>query len=376
MADPTLKVDAALERLRRIMGRWPKPEEGQGVLPVAVRAGLQPLVPLAQMIVKLPLGYGKGYYLGAGYLSGSSKITASDRELATAVLRDVNTDLPDAINADQVLPRPLYAKLKERAYRLLALATDLDVTQGPLAKIGTAASSAWDPWVSRAALVELDAQVGAEGQVKAVDSPLAQKAEAALQRVLRFTRAFPRPTSTQLVKAHYVQLALDFLRPLAEQVAALPVGTKKGTIAGNGAPEALARIFSPLYLVAEALEGKPQPATGYLTGDTITEADLTTAKFILYCLDTLLPKYPVELLDPVTYDEIKRQAHRLLMIGTDLDLDTTLADKAALFWESVKEAVKDLGTGAKKGLDVLTVALVVAAAAGGVYAAKTLFGSG
>ena len=224
--------------------------------------------------------------------------------------------------------------------------------------------------------VEPVVQVGAA--VKAVDSPIAQKADAAISRVLRFTRAFPHPTATQRVTVASAAKALEPLRSLADKIVALPIGTKKGTIAGSGAPEALARVFLPLYNVAEAIAGKPQPATGYLTGPTITEDDRTTARFILNTLDATLPLYTSPLLEPADYEAIRKAAHQLMLIGTDLDIDTEIADKVTLAWASLKESVKELAQNvqqrAEEGWSLLQVGLVVAAAAFGIYGAKTVLG--
>jgi hypothetical protein len=147
-------------------------------------------------------------------------------------------------------------------------------------------------------------------------------------------------------------------------------------VAGSGAPEALARIFLPLYNVAEAIAGKPQPATGYLTSPTITVDDHTTARFIIYTLDATLPLYTSTLLEPVDYDVIRKEAHRLLMISTDLDLDTSMADKVSLAWTSFKESIRDLAGGVQRGAEggwsLLKTAVVVAAAAAGVVGVTTL----
>ena len=209
---------------------------------------------------------------------------------------------------------------------------------------------------------------------------LRAKAEKAVERATRLANAWPKVGPDQAVKASYVRNALEFLRPIAEDVARRSLGSSKGTIAGSGWPVDLARILSPMYNIAEDIAGKPDPATGYLSGSaTITEADNKTARFILFALDDLLPAYGKDNpLERDKYDLIKREAHRLLFIATDLDIDTTVFDKAVTFWKSVKEAVVDLykkGKDAlKTGMSIATIALIIAAAAGGVYVAKTLFG--
>ena len=644
MTDTVALAEAALERLRSIMARWPRPGAGQGVRADATRAGLAPLGPIAEMVLTLPVGYGKGYYPGVGYLSGSSRITDADLKLARAVEQDLNVILPAA--EARPLTRQLYGQIKKRAYQLLGLAVDLDVTQGNLAKLGTAPGAAWDRWVSLAkvepivnvgaaadaadvgqtgdvhvdraiatlvrwldgegarpddarvrgerlllvyapgrvdalvkarslapptiaskrlggsaitlqvavvavddptavgrartianprgcvgrhfkrvepgayvdgdvyridefvpdsddgpagfaarlivvgpnsttvrgsaldltvdAMVEMldvgklawcdvggaladppafvavgavagwvaprfrdatgvewrwtgerglddvgrhvqvlrsargatmrlaredvealvregellplapavEAGQGVPGQ-KPVDSPMAAKAEAAVQRVLRFTRAWPHPTGTQRVTVQSAQVALAPLRPLAERIAALAIGTKKGTIAGSDVPETLFKtipFWGQLYMIVEAVEGKPQAGTGYLSGSKfITEADRATARFILNTIDATLPLYTAPVLEPADYEEIRKQSHRLLMIATDLDLDTTLVDKVSLAWVSVKESVRDLASKAagygKEGFDVLKTLLIIGAVGVGIYGVSMLRGA-
>jgi hypothetical protein len=153
MAGVNETAELVLQRLRQIMNRWPRPGDGQGVKVAAVIDGLRPLTPLAEMVLRLPVGYAKGYYQGAGYLSGSYQLTEADRAVAHAVLNDAKVDLPPA--AGQALTRTGYAKIKERAYRLLLLAADLDTTVGQLAKVGTASTAAWDTWISLAPVVDL-----------------------------------------------------------------------------------------------------------------------------------------------------------------------------------------------------------------------------
>ena len=365
MPDVTVLAEAALERIQRLMARWPRPAAGQGVRADAVLAGLAPLAPLAAMVLKLPEGYSKGYYQGAGYLSGTSRITTADYKVARAVEQDVNVILPAA--GERPLTRQLYNQIKEHAYKLLGLATDLDVTQGQLSKVGTSAHAAWDRWVSMPPVVNVGASVPG--------GTVAAKAEAALQRVLRFSRAWPKPGPEQMVKTQAVVAALLPLRPLAEKIAGLPVGTKKGTIAGSSAPEALAAVFSPLYLIAEAIEGRAQPATGYLSGsDSITQNDRNTARFILVVLDNL-EQHPVPYVVPVLYDTLHKQTHRLLMIATDLDIDTTLADKASLALESAKDAVEDFKKAAKRGSEEGWSVLKIALAGLGIGAGAVVVSS-
>jgi hypothetical protein len=146
MPNPTDTAEAALERLRRILARWPRPAAGQGVRADAVLAGLAPMLPLAEMVLALPVGYSKGFYPGAGYLSGSSRITTDDLKLARSVEQDLNVILPHA--GERALTRQLYNAIRTRAYKLLGLATDLDVSQSALSKLGTAPGAAWDTWVS------------------------------------------------------------------------------------------------------------------------------------------------------------------------------------------------------------------------------------
>ena len=147
MPDVNATADAAVTRLQAIMNRWPRPADGQGVRADAVAAGLRPLAPLAAMVLKLPVGYGKGYYEGVGYLSGSPRITPADLDTARAVLKDLA-----ALPVAEALPlgRVLYGTMKAHAYKLLALAADLDVTGANLARVGTAAAAAWDPFISLA----------------------------------------------------------------------------------------------------------------------------------------------------------------------------------------------------------------------------------
>lgn len=210
-------------------------------------------------------------------------------------------------------------------------------------------------------------------------TPLEEKTEAAVQRVVRFVNAFPKPTATQRVNTAAARQALAPLRSLAERIAGTAVGAHKGSVAAPSVVTALLRQ-SPLYLLAEAYEGGPAaPATGYLSGSaTVTEADRTTAQFVLLLLDKILPEYPAPTLDPIVYATIKQQAHRLLLIATDLDIDTTTADQAALLWTSLKETIKEyaaaLTSGAKAGLGLLEVALIAAGVGAGVYVVKALFG--
>lgn len=147
MPDVSALAEEAVARLQAIMNRWPRPLAGQGVRADAVRAGLAPLVPVAEMALRLPLGYGKGYLPGLGFLTSSSKVTVADQEIARAILNDAKSLV---YVGEQPLTREYYGKIKERAYKLLALATDLDVTSVMLRKIGAAATAAWDPWVSLA----------------------------------------------------------------------------------------------------------------------------------------------------------------------------------------------------------------------------------
>lgn len=544
MPDPTLLAEAALERLRQIMARWPRPRAGQAVRADAVRAGLAPLEPLALMVLTLPVGYGKGYYQGAGYLSGSPRITRADHDLANAVMRDLNVVLLAA--NERPLTRGLYGKIKEHAYKLLGLATDLDVTQGNLQKLGAAPGDAWDRWTSMAKvppLVDAAAEVGAptgdphvdravdalarwlEGEgarpddllvrggrlllvyapgraaemakasglapptvvskrlggsavtltvaVVAADDPAAVGAaagwlaprfrdargtewrwtgargldeagrhvqtlrsstgtemrlaredveafvrdgeltplapapevgaddaaaalgqaapgqqpvhtaaearmQATLARVTKFVAAFPRPTATQMVKAPETLAALSPLRPLALRVSQLKVGDKKGSAAP---PAWIDKVLSATvpYQIARAIEGEPDPATGYLTGSaTVTQDDINVGRWVLGMIDDVLPRYPAPTLAPVLYDEIRRKAHQLMMVGTDLDVDTTAADQVALLWQSFKEATQDFARyverGAEAGTSLLKVGVIVAAAAAGIYGVKTLMG--
>jgi hypothetical protein len=209
-------------------------------------------------------------------------------------------------------------------------------------------------------------------------TPVEQKADAAVARLVKFANSFPRPTGQQLVRTDAMRAALAPLRPLAERVAGLAVGTKKGTIAGPGDLNALMRAFVPLYQIAEAIEGRAQPATGYLTGPVVTNDDIITAQFILACCDATLPQYRQPVLDPVMYATTKAQAYRLLMVATDLDIDTTMADQVVLLWGSLKDVVKEyaaaLQRGAETGLTLVTVLLIAAGIGGGVYVAKSLFG--
>jgi hypothetical protein len=366
--------DAALERLRQIMARWPKPSDGQGVMPQALLDGMKPLVPIAEMVLKLKVGYGKGYYAGAGYLSGSPKVTEADLELARAVLRDVRTDLPDAVKAETLLPRALYAKIKERAYKFLNLATDLDVTAVRLAKVGTAAGAAWDTWVSLAPVRDLPAAAAAFGAAKA-PTPMEQKAEACVQRTRAFVNSFPKPGQGQGVKASYVLQALILLQPLAERIAKLKVGTAKGSIAGPGTLDAVLRIAFPWFLAVEAIEGRATPATGYLSGSPkVTAEDIGVAQALLGWIAGL-PVFGPGALDHGQYEAIKQLAHKLLAIATDLDIDTTLADKVTLFWQSVSEAVADLRAAGEAGFNFAKTLTVIAAVVAGVYVGKTVLGS-
>jgi hypothetical protein len=213
----------------------------------------------------------------------------------------------------------------------------------------------------------------------ATPTPLEQKTEAAVQRVVRFVNAFPKPSATGMVSTTAARAALAPLRPMAVKIASLSVGTKKGSIAAPGIVTALLRQ-SVLYLVAEAYEGGPAaPGTGYLSGSPIiTEADRTTAQFMLALLDKILPEYPAPVLDPVLYTTIKQQAHKLLLIATDLDIDTSVADQAALLWAALKETVKEyaaaITSGAKAGLGLLEIALIAAGVGAGIYIVKSVAG--
>lgn len=210
-------------------------------------------------------------------------------------------------------------------------------------------------------------------------TPLEQKTEAAVQRVVRFVNSFPRPTPTALVKTADVRRALVPLRPLADKVAGLSIGARKGSVAASSIVTALLRQ-SPVYLIAEQYEGGPaQPATGYLSGSAlVTASDVTTAKFVLAAIDGTLPSFKVSPLDPVTYATVKQQAHRLLLIATDLDLDTTCVDQAALLLGALKETLKEhaaaLALGGKKALGVLEIALIATGVGAGIYAIKTVLG--
>ena len=363
-------AEMALRRVQAIMRRWPRPEAGQAVVAAAVAAGLVPLATLAEMVLKLPKGYGKGYYEGAGYLSGSSTVTAADHDLCTALLND--RDTLRAAGEGETITRALYGMIKDRAYKLLGLATDLDVTAVRLAKIGVAASSAWDSW---AALAVVDEKRGAGYGADATMTPMAQKAEAAVQRTVRFVNSFPKPGPGQGVKANYVLRALEILRPVIENVAAQKLGAPKGSIQGGDALNTALRLAFPWYAVMEAIEGKATPATGYLSGSpVITAADLALASGLLDWIKIGLPAYGERVLERGQYELVKVRTHLVLAIATDLDIDTTLADQVALFWQSVKEAVKDVRDAGAKGFNFLKALVVIAALTGGVYIGKTVMG--
>lgn len=362
-------AEAALRRVQAIMRRWPRPEAGQAVVAAAVADGLAPLGTLAAMVLKLPVGYGKGYYEGAGYLSGSSKITASDHDLCSSLLNDIDT--LRAAGDGATITRSVYALIKDRAYKLLNLATDLDVTAVRLAKVGTAASSAWDSWEALAVVDEK--KRGAAYGADAASTPMAQKAEAAVQRTVRFVNSFPKPGPDQGVKANYVLRALEILLPVIERVATQPLGAPKGSIQGGDAVNTALRLAFPWFTAVEAAEGTATPATGYLSGSpVITVADLALAGGLLDWIKTGLPAYGERPLERGQYEMIKERTHRVLAVATDLDLDTTAADQVALFWQSVKEAVKDLRKPVDAGFNFLKGLFVVAAIAGGVYVGHTL----
>lgn len=210
-------------------------------------------------------------------------------------------------------------------------------------------------------------------------TPLEQKTEAVVQRVVRFVNAFPRPSATGMVSTAAARQALAPLRPLAERVAGLSVGTRKGSVAASGIVTALLRQ-SPMYLLAEQYEGGPAaPGTGYLSGSaTVTADNVTTARVVLTMIDGTFPTFNTPVLDPVTYATVKQQAHRLLMIATDLDLDTSVADQAALLWGALKETVKEyaaaISSGAKTGLGLLEIAAIALGVGAGVYVVKTVLG--
>lgn len=208
-------------------------------------------------------------------------------------------------------------------------------------------------------------------------TPVEQKAEAAVARLARFVNSFPKPTASQMVRTVAVRKALAPLRPLAVKIAGLSVGTQKGSIAGPEYLNEVLRLFT-FYQIAEAIAGPPQPGTGYLTGPTITDEDIVTAKFVLGCIDGALPPMKVEALDPVMYATVKSQSYRLLAIATDLEIDTTTADQVAVLWGAMKDTLKEyaaaLKRGAETGMDLLKIALIAAAFGGGIYVVKSFAG--
>jgi hypothetical protein len=161
-------VDFAL----RWTNAFPKPGPRQGVRADAVLAAFKVLVPLASLIVKLPLGTKKGGYPGAGYLTGST-ITEKDVNEAKLVLAAVSTTLP-AHGKNAVDPNTL-GFLKAAGQWTLMVGTDLAADRTLL----NAASDAWsavgdslvelpevlwraatEPWLLRAAWGEAKKEIG------------------------------------------------------------------------------------------------------------------------------------------------------------------------------------------------------------------------
>ena len=383
MPDVNTAADAALERMQKIMRMWPSPGNNQGVRADAVLAGMKPIAALAEMTLKLPVGYQKGQYEGAGYLSGSPTLSEADIVLAHAVLRDRDAILPAAVASGKPLSRALYAQIKGRAYKMLALASDFDISEfaAAVSKVGTVTGPAWDSSVVNVGVAKPRAAAQAAAGAAPTDpasrsaSPLEAKAEAAVQRAAKLAAAWPRVAPGQGVRADAVLRAVAPLRTIAVDILARPVGAAKGSIAGPGVVASVLRRWFPLYAVIEASEGAAAPATGYLSGSpVITDADHALAQSVLNLIDVTLPGLGATLIGAGQFGLVKEAAHRLLAVATDCDLDTTAADEVALLWQVTKEAVHDLVDAAKKpveaGWSLLKTLLMVGAAGAGVYAAK------
>ena len=181
MPDVNTAADAALALVQKVMALWPKPGAGQGVKADAVLAGMKPIAALAEMTLQLPTGTSKGQYSGAGYLSGSPTLTEADLALAHTVLQDRDVILPAA--GSKALTRELYAQIKGRAYKMLALATDMDISEfaAAVSKIGTVTGPAWD-----SAVVNVGAAKAPAG-----------KAPAAAVGAAPATRIAPMPAPTR-----------------------------------------------------------------------------------------------------------------------------------------------------------------------------------
>ena len=173
MPDVNTAADAALDRVQKIMHLWPAPGNNQGVRADAVLAGMKPIAALAEMTLKLPVGYQKGQYEGAGYLSGSPTLSEADIVLAHAVLRDRDAILPAAVASGKPLSRALYAQIKGRAYKMLALASDFDISEfaAAVSKVGTVTGPAWDSAVVNVGAVPAPAKPQAPAAVGASPAP-------------------------------------------------------------------------------------------------------------------------------------------------------------------------------------------------------------
>lgn len=360
MADLPVQAQATLERLLRFNRSWPKLRAGESVRADVLLAVLKHVEPLARLVLTLPLGYLKGWYPGAGYLTGTPKVTEADLEVARRLIYELTSRLP-TYGTNPVEPW-LYHQVQERAHQLLLLATDLDVGAA-FQKVGTSASSAWDQMVSFAVVpYSASAQVGG----------LAEKSEAALQRALRFTNSFPKPGPGQGVKASAALQVLKEFEPLARKIAALPVGTKKGGLRGSGVLGTAVRVMFPLFTLVEKIEGKAEPGMGYLSGGSvITAADRQAAFEMLYEIEKRLPTYGDRPLEPWLYAQLKERAHHLFAVATDVEVDDSLLDKLARAWESIIEAIVELPRTLQNvvvtpALDLLTPVLWGAGIVGGV----------
>jgi hypothetical protein len=280
VADVNATAQAALDRLARLMAPWPKPGAGQGVKTEAVLTGVTLLRPLAEMLLRLPLGYAKSSYRGAGYLSGSDAVTATDQAIARAVLNDA-VDL--AATPGTALTRAGYAKVKERAYQLLNIAADLDVGDGELAKVGTALGPAWDRWASLDMTVTLPtAAAGAAPRVGPMPAPVRAVVDNLLAALARNgfipeSVAYDEAASRTVTVWFWTDFAADGARPIIPfslaidgritpfVVSVVPTDAAAGSVA-NKAEAALQRFD-------HVMNSFPRPGPGQIVRrDALTAA--------------------------------------------------------------------------------------------------------
>jgi len=161
-ADPNAQAEAALQRLVAFRNAWPRPADGSGVRADSLLSVLKYLHPLADMVLKLEVGMPKIGYLGGGYLTGN-KVTNNDHIIAAFIWDEVNGRLP--VDGQKPVHPKRYNRIKEAAYQLLAIATDLDIGVNALQKTGTAATTAWDKGRSMAVVPLTGAEVGKDADV-------------------------------------------------------------------------------------------------------------------------------------------------------------------------------------------------------------------